>query len=373
MRVALDARTVYSPTRRGTGKNLVDLYTRLARTRRDWTFLMFHRDPDPAHDPFRAEPNVESRLIEIRGDRWDLWEHVRLPAAAAQARASVLHAPANMGPHLPIVPLVVTIHDLIPLDVVEHPEITRRWMNRVGRGARQARRILTPSAFTKGRLVQHFGVAAEKVIVNQWAPDSTCVRVEDPVAVERVRARYGLAPGQHYVFGFGASDPRKNTRRIIEAWAGLPGGVRDELGLLLVGLQEPALTESRALLSALVPGGGWSLMGFADEADLPALMTGATALCYPSLSEGFGLPILDAFACATPVITSCTTSLPEVAGDAAILVEPSSVEAIRQAMFDVGTRPELAASLRARGAARLQLFSWDRCAETAAGVLVEAA
>jgi glycosyltransferase involved in cell wall biosynthesis len=114
-------------------------------------------------------------------------------------------------------------------------------------------------------------------------------------------------------------------------------------------------------------------MPFAAEEDLPALLSGATALCYPSISEGFGLPVLDAFACGTPVITSNSTSLPEVAADAALLVDPTDVSAIRRAIEQVSASADLRRTLRERGTRRLQDFSWDRCAHTAAQALASAA
>jgi glycosyltransferase involved in cell wall biosynthesis len=373
LRVGLDARTVYSPTRRGTGKNLIDLYRRVAVLQPDWTFVMFHRERTPAEDPFASLSNVEHHAIEIRGDRWNLWEQVRLPAAALASGVSLLHAPANTAPAEALVPLVVTIHDLIPLDIVENPAWTDRWERNVGRGARQARRIITPSAYTRRRIVDHFGVPEARVVVNHWAPDTTAVRVTDESAFERVRARHGVPAGQPYVFGFGAIDPRKNTRRMLQAWAGLPAGLRASHSLLLVGLVEPALTDMRRMARDLMPEGGWSLMPFAEEADIPVLMSGALALCYPSLSEGFGLPVLDAFSCATPVITSRTTSLPEVAGDAAILVDPSDTDDITRALARMIDDAALRQTLRQRGTARLTEFSWDRCAKTAAQVLADAA
>src|SRR5690606_1807690 len=119
MRVAVDARTVYSPVRRGTGKNLIDLYRRVARLRPGWSFLMIHRSAG-GDDPFVQEPNIEAVAVEMSGDRWHLWQHVRLPVAARAWRADVLHAPANTAPRFPLVPLVTTIHDLIPLDIASH-------------------------------------------------------------------------------------------------------------------------------------------------------------------------------------------------------------------------------------------------------------
>lgn len=373
MRVAVDARTVYSPVRRGTGKNLIDLYQRVARLRPDWEFLMLHRQAKVADDPFAAEPNVTQKAVEIKGDRWNAWEQIRLPVAAFTARATVLHAPANTAPRVPLVKMVMTIHDLIPVDMPEHTAGSRAWVANVGGAARVARRILTPSHYTKDRLMGHFGLPADRIVVNHWAPDGTCERVTDPSVIDAARARQGLRPGQPYVFGFGAVDPRKNTQRIVEAWASLGEGIRSKVALLLVGLQEPALTEARALAHRLAPEGGWSLMPFADEEDIPALLSGAAVLCYPSLSEGFGLPVLDAFVCHTPVVTSNSTSLPEVAGDAALLVDPLDAGAIRDAMEQVIMKPGLADTLRERGHARLGAFSWERCARTAADVLAEAA
>lgn len=373
MRVAVDARTAYSPIRRGTGKNVIDLYRRMAQLCPDWEFVMFRRPDRSPDDPFAGVPNIRDAVIEMRGDRWNLWEQGRLPWAARRAGASVLHAPANTAPGLPLVPMVVTIHDLIPLDQAADRPATRRWAANVGRAARAARRILTPSEYTRHRLVEQFRVPADKVVVNHWAPDRGCRVVTDQHALDEARARYGIPAGREYLFGFGAADPRKNTRRLIEAWAALPPAIRSNTWLLLVGLQEPALAEHRARAQSLAPEGGWSLQPFASEADLPALMSGAVALCYPSLSEGFGLPVLDAFACGTPVITSNSTSLPEVAGDAALLVDPTDVGSLTRAMEEVAVSADLRRQLRDRGRRRLEAFSWDRCARTAADVLAGAA
>jgi glycosyltransferase involved in cell wall biosynthesis len=330
---------------------------------------MLHRQQEVRDDPFADMPNIAHRYVDIGGDRWNAWQRVRLPMAARSARADVLHAPANTAPPFPLVPMVVTIHDLIPIDFGPPTEETRRWRRDVAVGARKARRIITPSTYTKERLIEQFGVDDRKITVNPWAPDTSCRAVTDAGRLAAVRERYGMG-GRPYLFGFGAADPRKNTPRILEAWAGLDAAVRDRMGLLLVGLEdEKSLAEMRALASRLAPGGGWSLTGFAPEADLPALMSGSVGVCYVSLREGFGLPILDAFACGAPVITSATTSLPEVAGDAALIVDPEDVSAIRAAMQSLATDDALRARLRERGAERLPAFSWERCARTAAGVL----
>jgi glycosyltransferase involved in cell wall biosynthesis len=372
IRIAVDARTVYRACRRGTGKNLIDLYRNLARLRPGWRFVLFHQLAAP-EDPFAGAGRVERRQIDIRGgDRLNLWEQVRLPLAARLTGADVLHCPANTGARWSPVPLVLTVHDLIPLEMDPDSATARRWGAKVAAAARRARRVLTPSQYSKEQLVRRLGVSPSKVRVNYWAPDGACRRVADPAAWNRARRRYGLPDDQPYVLGFGAEDPRKNTRRILEAWAGLPARLRATFALLLVGIQETVLAEYRRLAAELSLTPDCSLQGFAGEQDLPALMSGAAALCYPSLSEGFGLPILDAFTCGTAVLTSNVTSLPEVAGDAAVLVNPRSASAIRAGLEQLLGDERLRADLVARGSERVKEFTWDRTAATAAATLEEA-
>ena len=367
MHVAVDARTVHSPQRRGTGKNLIDLYGGLAHACPSWRFTMFCQRR-AAVDPFGHLPNVTTVEVDIRGDAWNLWQMVRLPLAARSIRADLLHSPANTAPPALLTPSVVTIHDLIPFEMAPEAPETRRWLSRVRRSARTARRIITPSAYSKRLIVEHLGVPDLRVVVNPWAPDRAMRRVDDADALQELRTRMGLSPGGRYVLAFGAADPRKNTARIIRAWQGLDVATRRGAVLLVVGLQAEALAGLEPMRDDTV-----HLRGFVAEGDMPALMTGATALCYPSLSEGFGLPILDAFECGTPVITSSTTSLPEVAGDAALLVNPQDEAAIGEAMAQLLQDEALRQSLIDAGSRRKAHFTWERCVATARDTFERAA
>jgi glycosyltransferase involved in cell wall biosynthesis len=371
MRIAVDARTIYSPRRRGTGKNLIDLYTTLASLRRDWEFLMLHQAPTEI-DPFARVPNVHRQRIDIWGDRVNAWQDIRLPIAAWAAGATVLHCPANTAPYASRTPIVLTIHDLIPLEIDPESTVTRRWITRVGRSARRARQILTPSDYTRTALVARMGVDHGRVTVNHWAPDRG-LRPADASTIADVRARYGLPSDASYLLAFGAEDPRKNTTGIIEAWARVPDEIRRTARMLIVGIQPTSLPRLSAFAQARVRDASCLLHGFAAEDDIAPLLSGATALCYPSRHEGFGLPVVDAFACGTPVITSRTTSLPEVAGDAALLVDPEDVDDIAEALIRVLSCDRLRDHLRDAGRRRLPLFSWERCARTAAAALEAAA
>jgi len=386
MRVAVDARTVYSPARRGTGKNLIDLYRRVAEAQPGWRFLMLHRCPDVAGggggtgggafrgvvDPFADLPNVQQRRIEIPGDRWGLWQRFRLPAAAKKAEADLLHCPANTGPAHPRVLMVLTIHDLIPLEQPGSHSNPQKWARAVGRAARAARTIVTPSAYSKGRIVEVFGVPADRVVVNHWAADSKYRKVTDEQELDRVRRAYGPPDGRPYVFAFSGADPRKNARRILDAYGRLPERLRRSCALIVVGLQEPLLGELRRAADAAGLD-GCRLHAFAPEADIAPLLSGARVLCYPSLSEGFGLPVLDAFRCETPVLTSNVTSLPEVAGDAAVLVNPREVDRIAEGLERLLDDEVLRADLVARGVQRLRDFTWEACARRMVAVLEQAA
>lgn len=375
MRIVVDAREAYHPRPRGTGKNLIDLYATLAATRPDWSFLLAH-EREGSVAAFRAHPNIAEKRVglPIPGAwRFDLWQRIRLPLLARTAGADVLHAPGNEGPEFPGTSMVATIHDLIPLEIAPDAPETAAFLARVRRTAHAARQIITPSAYSKGRIADVLGVDPGKVTVIPWAPDSKLRRVENPAEHDRVRALYGLAPGEPYAFSFGAKDPRKNTDRLIEAFARLPAALRGTFRLLVVGIQDDALARFRADAVRLGIGDRASINGFAAEGDIAALLSGAAVLCFPSRSEGFGLPILDAFLCGTPVLTANRTSLPEVVGDAGVLVDPDSTEAIADGLARMLESETLRAELSARGFARLAGYTWDRVARQTAEVFERAA
>jgi len=368
MRIAVDARQVFRAQPRGIGKTLIDLYAKLAERRPEWAFTLLHQ-LDEVVPRLASIANVTRSRIDFAGlSRFGLWEQAVLPVAALAARADVLHSPANTGPRRSGVPVVVNIHDLIPLDMAPESAETRDWLRRVTRVAHRARHILTGSEYTKGRLVEVLGVPADKVTVNYWAPDQAVRRVEDPAVLDAARGRYGLAPGEPYAFGFGAADARKNTAGLVRAYARLPAGLRREFRLLLVGIQPEALPGFRELAAGLGLGDRALFHGYMPEADIPALLSGAAALGFPSRSEGFGLPILDAFVCGTPVLTGNRTSLPEVAGDAAVLVDPDDDDALADGLRRLLGDDSLRRDLRVRGFARSRLFTWERTADTVAGV-----
>ncbi len=363
MRIALDARTLYRPTLRGIGKGQLDLYRCLLTQRPDWQVLAYHRNPDA---PVNVLPeNAVPRHVEMPGDRFDAWERWRLPAAAWRDRADLLHCPANTSPAWCPLPLVVTIHDLMPLDrPMDYDLLTvRRFEHCVVRSVHTAAAILCPSQYTACRLVADFQADPLTVHVFSQAAHAG-MRRTDARTSAAVAARYGVTGP--YVLHLGAAAPRKNTAGLLEAWARLTAAQRQDHTLLVIGLDDATLDRTRAYAQSLAIAPHVRLHGYADNHDMAPLFSGATCLAYPSLAEGFGLPVLDAFATRTPLLTSNTTSLPEVAGDAALLVDPHDIDAIAAGLVTLIGSDTRRRELVDAGSSRLSRFNWHQAARTLA-------
>ena len=282
-----------------------------------------------------------------------LWTHIGLARALAQDKPDAIWVPAHTLPLICPTPGVVTVHDLgfrhFP---GAHPAQQRRyleWSTRHSAGI--AKRILADSNATRHDLITAYRVAGPRIDVVYPGRDESLTRVD----AGPVRAAHSLQ--KPYLLHVGTIQPRKNLVRLIEAHARLR--VRwPELELVLAGapgwLSAPILQAARA--------DGVRVLGAVPDSDLAGLYSGAEAFVFPSLYEGFGFPVLEAQACGTPVVCSRTSSLPEVAGDGALLVDPYDVHAIADGMRRVVTDEALRRDLIERGRARARAFSWRQAA-----------
>lgn len=315
-------------------------------------------------------PSVSERatIRDIRLPR--LWTHLRLGPTSWRARPHVLFVPAHVVPLLHP-PTVVTIHDVGYRAFPEthtarrrlELELTTRW------SLRAARHVITISHATKRDLINWYGADPQRITVTHLGCSSIFTPPADPHVVAAVTAHYGL--GQRpYLLYIGTVQPRKNLSRVIDALA-LTIAAGYDLDLVIAGkrgwLSEPI--ERRA--GELGITNRVHFTGFVADADLPALLAGALAFVFPSLYEGFGMPVVEAMACGTPVITSTSSSLPEIAGDAALLVDPLDTNAIAAAIMRLSDDHDLRATLRQRGLARARLFNWETCARQTLAVLVQ--
>jgi len=319
--------------------------------------LLANRLLDDAWPPVeRVELPVDPR----RRVEWVLGDQVHAPRAAARAGADVVHSLASTAPATGRVTRVVTIHDL-NYKLVPDTHFGARGLGMrvlVPLAARSARRILVDAAATREDLAVHLGTPRGKVDV---APLAARVPPDPEATPERVlRERLGLGE-RRVVLSPSAKRPHKNLPALFQALAALDEPLRP--ALVVPGYPTPHETELRALAVELGIGDLVRLPPWLPAADLEGLYRTAHCAVLPSLYEGFGLPVLEAMARGVPVACSNRSSLPEVAGDAALLFDPADVDAIRAALERLLLDSELAERLRAAGRAQAARFTWERTAE----------
>jgi glycosyltransferase involved in cell wall biosynthesis len=348
MKIGIDASRATVARRTGTENYARRLIAALIPAGGERQFTLYFRDAPPAG----AFPGARQRVIPFPR----LWTHLRLSyELIAQPRPDVLFVPAHVLPLAHPLPSVVTVHDLGYRHFPgAHPTGQRLYLDWSTRfSARAATHVIADSDATRRDLGRFYGVPAEKVNVVYPGRDERLGRV-DPALV---RARYGLAPD--YLLHVGTLQPRKNLSRLIEAAAGLRAQY-PQLQLVLAG--QPGWQSGPIVAQARAGAEFVRLLDYVPDEDLAGLYSGATAFVFPSLYEGFGFPILEAMACGTPVVCANTSSLPEVAGEAALLVGPQDTTALAGAIGRLLADATLRESLAAKGLEQVQRFSWQRAA-----------
>ncbi|MEZ5901017.1 MAG: glycosyltransferase family 1 protein [Hyphomicrobiaceae bacterium] len=300
----------------------------------------------------------------LSGPEGHLWEQFYLPAAS---RGRLLWSPNNTGP-IAVQRQVCTMHDIIP---VEHPE----WFNPrfaawyawlLPRLLKRVDHLIAVSQFTKERIVEKFGVDQSKISV-VWNGVDDQFRPRTEAEIDNVREALGIK-SKNYILCLGSLEPRKNVPRLLQAWDLISRQLPDEVELVISGKVGASKVFSSAGLSEIPERVHFT--GYVNQEQLPALYSGALALVYPSLYEGFGLPPLEAMACGTAVVTSASTSLQEVVGDAAVLVDPLDIGSIAESIVAVVENEALRHDLSKRGLERAQNFTWDRSADATREILL---
>jgi glycosyltransferase involved in cell wall biosynthesis len=352
MHIGIDASRTTRAQRTGTeGYALNLIRALLSHATRHRLTLYFREKPAPA-----LFPKGQPRIIPFPR----LWTHARLSWEMLTRPPEVLFVPAHVIPLVCPVPAVVTIHDLGYRHFPRAHPLTHwaylDWSTRFS--TYRAAHILADSHATRRDLVQMYGVRENKISVVYPGRDEALTRV-DPAAV---RAKYQLPAT--YLLHIGTVQPRKNLLRLIEAVTHHPSPVP----LVLAGrsgwLAEPILEAARRH--------NVRVLDYVPDEALAGLYSGATAFVFPSLYEGFGFPVLEAMACGTPVICANTSSLPEVAGEAALTVDPLDTGALAAAIARVLSDAALRESLIARGYEQIQKFSWAKAARETLSVLEKA-
>ncbi len=302
-----------------------------------------------------------------RGLRGHLWEQTALPRLAA---GRLLWSPCAAGP-LGYAPQVVTFHDLFP---IEHPEWYARgyaaWYALLFRRlARTAAHLLAVSEYTKGQLVRLLGVDPERITV---VPNGVAPALRPTTTLEAARAGAALAlPSRRYLLSVSSLEARKNLRTVLEAWRVAQRSLPDTVWLVLAGASADASVFGRQQIGPVPPRVHFT--GYVPEEHLAGLYSGASLFLFPSLAEGFGLPLLEAMSCGVRAVSSDRTSLPEVGGEAAVYVDPLNVRDLAEAIVRTLPAECAAAAPYAPGLRQAARFGWDESAQRVEQVLLAAA
>ena len=283
-------------------------------------------------------------------------------SAAIHDDVDLIHASDHHIPKVRGVPVIATVMDVIPLI---HPEWIKQNLTSLkswlfSRSVRQADHIITISEHSKQDLVTHLGIAAENISVTSLGVDPVYFERVPVATRDEILKKYGLEPG--FFLFVGTLQPRKNLPKVLEAFKALPMEVRKRHPLIIVGRDGWANQDLIPQLQQLEQQGEGRWLSYLPQSEVFALLQSAAALVFASLYEGFGLPVIEAFAAQCPVIASDTTSLPEVTGNAAWSVDPLDAESISAAMLDVLQNSELKAQRIESGLARARHYSWEECA-----------
>ncbi len=290
------------------------------------------------------------------------WEQSALPLSIARSGADLVHGLVNVLPLAARIPSMVTVHDLSFLRMPERfPAAKRAYLSWLCRwSVHKADRVIAVSRQTADDLIGLLGVAAEKIeVVYNGVASSFAPRLA--AEIDSIRDRHAMP--ERFLLYVGTLEPRKNLERLLVAFARWRENTdAQDVVLVLAGAKGWFYEQIFAQVQTLGLADAVRFPGFIPAADLPDRYNGALAFVYPSLFEGFGLPVLEAMACGTPVICSRTASRSEVSGDAALTFAPEEVDSLADCLTRIVSEPDLRADLRQRGLEQSRLFSWQRCA-----------
>jgi glycosyltransferase involved in cell wall biosynthesis len=357
MKIAIDARKWHDY---GIGTYVRNLVRHLARLDRETTYFLFcdHADASTLRD-------LAANFVPVADDSagYSIREHFSIPRKLRRLGADLLHSPHYVRPLLCPTPSVVTIHDCIHLVFPQYLPSRMAWSYArfmMGSAIRKSALVFTVSEASRSDILRFYPWAdPDRVQVVPNALDEALLEDPGPEEMDRVKERYQIRG--RFVLYAGNIKPHKNLDRLVSAFGLLkqaPG--HEDVKLFIIGDEVNRYGALRRGVERLGVRQDVRFFGFVPDRTLAALYRLASVFAFPSLYEGFGLPPLEAMACGTPVVTSRISSLPEVVGDAALLVDPYSVEEIADALTRVLADPKLREGLVERGLLRVKNFSWER-------------
>ncbi len=366
MRIGIEAQRIFRRKKHGMDMVALESVRTLQRIDKENEYFIFTNTGEDT-ECLKESENV--KIISFGGS-YPMWEQVKLPKEAAKYNLDLLHCTSNTAPVRCPVPLIVTVHDIIYFD--KHPMLAkgytpyqrfgnlyRRWV--VNRIFKSGKIIITVSKFEEDHILQLFPELINKLHVVYNGVGVHFKPITDKAVLKSTKEKYRLP--DHYLMFLGNTDPKKNSENTIVAFA---------KAMLEAGLDYNLVVGDfdREIVAKYLEKAGMAdfinrihFPGYINNTDMPALISMADFYLYPSKRESFGIPVIEAMACGTPVITSNTSSMPEVGGDAAMFVDPFKMEDIKDKIILLAKNEQLKNELREKGLKRARMFSWEESAK----------
>ena len=370
MKIGIEGQRLFRKKKHGMDMVALELIRNLQEIDHENEYVIFVK-PDSDYKVLQQTPNF--KIVQLKSGFYPFWEQISLPKAARKAGCEILHCTSNTAPVNTQIPLVVTLHDIIYMEssylrilqgsgtlYQKIGNIYRRLV--VPRILKTSRKIITVSHFEKNRIAQFFGISGDNRLTAVYNGVSEHFKpITDQIELDRVKTKYNLP--EHFFFFLGNTDPKKNTKGALKAFSEFLKISKSDIQLVMLdydkGELEKLLEEidDKTLIYRIV------LTGYVVNTDLPAIYRLSEIFLYPSLRESFGIPMLEAMACGVPVSTSNTSSMPEIAGDAALIIDPFKPEEITAAMIRLINDKDLRTHLILRGYEQAARFSWRSMAQ----------
>ena len=365
MKIGIEGQRLFRKKKHGMDMVALELIRNLQKIDFENEYVVFVA---PDEDDSVLKETANFKIVKLDGGFYPKWEQFALPKAAREAGCEILHCTSNTAPVNCGIPLVVTLHDIIYMEsgyakilagsatpYQKFGNVYRKMV--VPRIVKKSQKIITVSHFEKNRIGEFFGMKGDNRLTAVYNGVSEHFKpVTDTVELKRVKDKYHLP--DKYFFFLGNTDPKKNTKGTLKAFSDFIKKTGSEHRLVMLDYDHAELEKlldeigDKSLINRIV------LTGYVVNTDLPSIYCQSDVFLYPSLRESFGIPMLEAMACGVPVITSNTSSMPEVAGTAAFIIDPFKPEEITAAIIKILDDKMLRDDLVEKGFVQAAKFSW---------------
>lgn len=374
MRIGIEAQRLFRRKKHGMDIVALELVTNLERIDKDNDYFIFVKTG--RDHCFKSSKRF--RVIELPGEPYPVWEQVVLPIAAAVYKCDLLHCTSNTAPIFSKVPLVLTLHDIFFLEQTIFRESRFSNYQRLGNHYRRiivpyivpkCKKVITVSNSEKNRINNFFTFKKNTFSVISNGVGNRFQQINDRAYLDSIKSKYRLP--DEFIFFIGNTDPKKNTIGVLRAYSIFLKKFSFKIPLVVADLSRTTLTRMLAGIKDCDLVSNIQLLNYVPNSDMSGIYNLCSLFLYPSVRESFGIPILEAQACGAPVITSSLFSMPEVAGDAAYLIDPTNSEEIANAIHLLLSNSEIRNDLIQKGFVQSKKFTWGKMANEVLSVYKE--